>query len=100
MATIADRKVAPDGRPIAPRRKTFTLAAIRVGLTDHRAHILDISRSGAKVHCTTALPSAGEIWLRHGDLAVPARVVWSDEGRHGLHFAHPISDAQVDAVGV
>lgn len=99
MATIVDRRTAPDARSIAPRRKTFTLAAVREGLIDHRVHILDISRSGARVHCTAALPLAGEIWLRCGDLAVPARVVWSEEGRHGLHFAHPISDAQVDAVG-
>lgn len=99
MATIADRRTAPDGRPIAPRRKTFSLASVRIGLTDHRAHILDVSRSGAKVHCTIELPRQSEIWLRCGDLAVPARVVWSEESRHGLHFSHPISDAQVAAVG-
>lgn len=80
-----------------PRRKIFYPTQMRIGLWNARVHLLDLSASGALVHCATPIAMGTLIRIECAGMARSARVVWSEGERFGVQFFAPLSDAQVDA---
>jgi hypothetical protein len=81
-----------------PRLKVFQLASLRTGGAPHRAHVLDISRSGARVHCTAGLQRGQRVMLAIDPLDIAATVLWETGARAGLRFDAPLTDDQLQRV--
>jgi hypothetical protein len=81
-----------------PRVKLFQLAGLRAGGEAHRAHVLDISLSGARVHCAANLRCGQAVTLMIEHLHVPATVLWEDDHRVGLRFHAPLIDHQLKRI--
>lgn len=80
---------------IEPRLKMFQLAGLRVDGTICRAHILDISRSGARVHCMADLARGQRVTLMIEHVQLPGTVLWEDSHRVGLRFHAPLLEEQL-----
>ena len=78
-----------------PRVKIFQLANLRTDDAVCRAHVLDISRSGARVHCATDLRRGQRVTLMIEHLRIPAMVLWETDNRAGLRFQTPLIDDQL-----
>jgi hypothetical protein len=94
LATTCDRQAADP----APRRKAFQPATVRLGTEELRAHVLDVSRTGAMFHCRAPLARDSLITIRCGETTVRGRIVWSEDGRHGIAFTHALPDRMVEAM--
>lgn len=81
-----------------PRVKLFQLAGLRADGDAHRAHVLDISRSGARVHCAADLRCGQAVALMIEHLHIPATVLWEDSHRVGLRFDAPLIDHQLKRI--
>jgi PilZ domain len=79
-----------------PRLKVFQPIEIHVGTTPLRAHLLDLSASGALVHSTTAPATGTPLRLTLGGLVRTARVVWRDGVRFGIAFTVPLCETEVE----
>jgi hypothetical protein len=86
---------APKHARRAPRFKVFQPASIECDGNRHRAHILDLSSSGARLHCAD-MPSVGSyLSLTCGGFTVRGRIVWRRDQRLGVEFHFPLPDAHV-----
>jgi hypothetical protein len=87
----------PDARAARgePRVKTFQLASLRADEAVCRAHVLDISRSGARVHCTADLRRGQQVTLMIEHLRIAATILWVAEQRAGLRFQTSLIDDQL-----
>ncbi len=87
----------PDPRTarVEPRVKTFQLASLRADGAVCRAHVLDISRSGARVHCVADLRHGQQVTLMIDHFRIPATILWTGEQRAGLRFQTPLIDDQL-----
>lgn len=82
----------------APRYKMFEPVALTLSGVEVRAHFLDLSFSGALVHCE-APPQAGSYVLVHAlDLETSGRVKWANGKRFGLQFSQPLTQPMIDAL--
>jgi len=79
-----------------PRLKVFLPIEIYAGTTPLRAHLLDLSASGALVHCQDAPSPGTPVRLMVGGLVRTARVVWQDGVRFGIAFALPLREVEVE----
>jgi hypothetical protein len=79
-----------------PRRKVFLPIEIYAGTTPLRAHLLDLSATGALVHSITAPMPGTPVRLMVGGLVRSARVVWQDGVRFGIAFALPLREVEVE----
>lgn len=95
MTASLDQGRDPALRRLAPRFKVFQLAAIDWGGTRRRAHILDVSARGARLHCADAPPVGAQLALTCRDLIVRGHIVWAKQDRFGIEFHSPIHDAHV-----
>ena len=71
---------------IAHRHKTFEPTTLNCGGVEHRAHILNVSATGALIHAPGG-PAKGArctVWLV--GRAIPAEVMWVDGARFGIAF--------------
>ena len=58
--------------------------------------VTDLSTGGCGIELGIELERGARVWLRMPGLEnLPARVVWSEEGRAGLAFDHPLHAAVV-----
>lgn len=73
-----------------PRHKTFRVVTLAIGGARHRAHMLDVSRSGARIHSDVAIESDAHVALQIDDRAIHARVMWARDKRLGLAFLVPL----------
>ena len=90
----AEAKGAVEHRK-ARRAKVFVPTELVVADVAMRAHLLDISVSGSRVHSRTA-PRAGDDTLLHlNGQTHEARVVWSDAERAGLEFKTELTPEQI-----
>ena len=80
---------------MAPRFKVFQPAAIDWGGTRRRAHILDLSARGARLHCAEPPPVGTQLALNCRDIVVRGRIIWSKQDRFGIEFQSPIPDVHV-----
>jgi hypothetical protein len=61
-----------------------------------RAHVLNVSRSGALVHAASGMLIGSMIVLNSGPLSVAGQVAWVDGTRLGLAFHRNISESQLE----
>lgn len=80
-----------------PRLKLFQPTEMRGpdGAT-RRAHLLDLSATGALVHAADPPAVGGEVALRLSNAPRPGRVMWVDGRRFGVQFRSPLTDAEVE----
>ena len=78
-----------------PRRKIFQPIEIHAGSRPLRAHLLDLSAGGARVHSVTAPAPGTALRLTIGGSVRAARVVWREGVRFGIAFARPLCDAEI-----
>lgn len=96
---MSDRPAPAGKEPVeqrkARRAKVFVPAELVVADVPVRAHLLDISASGSRVHSRVA-PRTGDAARLHldGDTH-EAQVVWSDAGRSGLKFKTELTPEQI-----
>ncbi|MBC9030813.1 PilZ domain-containing protein [Sphingomonas sp. JC676] len=94
MVTFAlgDNALKPRG---APRRKAFQCITIGTAEGDTRAHILDLSRSGARMHASARLEVGASVMLSSEVFLIKGRIVWTKKHIFGVHFEQSISDSDV-----
>lgn len=86
MSVSAVRQDSIDHPRGEPRVKLFRLARLRHGDALLRAHLLDISPSGARMHCAADLKPGQLVALMVDDRPIPAVVLRASGGRIGLRF--------------
>lgn len=79
----------------AQRHKTFLVGTLAGRDQPVRCHVLNISNLGAQVHCQATFAKDALVTLRSADLAIRSQVVWAQDGRYGLAFMSPASDAAI-----
>lgn len=79
-----------------PRLKVFQPIEMHAGMVPLRAHLLDLSASGALVHSATAPAPGTPVRLTIGGLMRSARVVWRDGVRFGIAFIVPLREIEVE----
>jgi hypothetical protein len=79
----------------APRRKAFQCITIATAAGDTRAHILDLSRSGARMHANARLDVGDLVMLTAETFMIKGRIVWTQKQMFGVHFDNSISDIEV-----
>lgn len=82
----------------APRLKVFQPITVDCGSGATRAHLLNVSHSGAMVHCACAPDKGAAVWIGLGGARNQARVVWRDGKKFGAEFARQLTAAQIDEV--
>jgi len=80
------------------RRKVFQPVEIQSGGDVLRAHLLNLSASGALVHSHSAPAPGAPLRLTLDGSVRTARVVWRDGVRFGIAFALPLGEAEVERV--
>ena len=82
----------------ATRLKLFEPVLLRVQGEEVRAHLLDLSMTGALAHCDSP-PRIGErVLIEANALGVAGRVMWVRAKRFGVHFDLPLPQITVDRV--
>ncbi len=81
------------------RHKLFEPATIALSGATRRAHLLNLSMTGALVHCGDP-PQIGQwITIDCGALRVDAEMLWIDkEKRFGVRFREPVPQDIIDAL--
>lgn len=87
---------APHDR--ARRLKAFEPCSIEQGGSAFRAHVLNISHSGALVHAAGTMATGSKIVLVCGSLKIPGRIAWVDGARAGVAFDYGIPAIQLEQV--
>lgn len=77
------------------RIKVFVPTEIVVEDVAVRAHLLDISESGSRVHSPIAPRTGDQAHLNLNGETHAARIVWSEAGRSGLQFTTELTPEQV-----
>jgi hypothetical protein len=96
LAAAIDRGAANDRRRY-DRRQTNFGAGLSANLRrDEPVTIVDLSRGGCGIQSNYDFPPGARVWLKlPGIENWPCRVSWSENGRAGLVFDHPLHDGVV-----
>ena len=78
-----------------PRLKLFEPTELEAGPAPTRAHLLDLSATGALVHSASPPAPGQSVKLALDGKPRQARVMWVDDRRFGVAFRVPLSDGQV-----
>lgn len=73
------------------RLKVFLRVKIQRGSELYTAHLIDVSKNGAQVHCDAAIKSGTFVILEGTDICRRARCIRADRNRIGLRFTSPLS---------
>ena len=85
---------APDARR-GPRYRVLLVARLFTTTGERIVKLRDISATGAMVE-GDRLPAPGtDIMLQRGSLELFATIVWAKEGRAGLEFDEPLTEAEL-----
>jgi hypothetical protein len=88
------------GRRSVPRTQAHVFAVLSTSAGQHRAAIIDISRTGARLRGEN-LPAVGEpLTLLAVDVRVAGDVVWSEGSLCAVEFATPIASAEVNLLRI
>lgn len=79
-----------------PRLKVFQPIQLETAAGTVRAHLLNLSRTGALIHCADAPEHGAIVRVTLGNTANRARVMWRDGKRFGVAFAGKLAPAQID----
>ncbi len=89
-------------RPVQERKskrlKVFEPAVIVQGPRESRAHLLDISKAGAAVHCEGAAQVGETVTIHCGAMQLSGRIIWTQGHRLGVAFGAPIGEAVMAAL--
>lgn len=80
------------------RHKIFELIVAIIDGHETRAHLLNISTTGALVHSTQPPKTGSVIQLVMNGRDYTARVVWSNSTRYGIAFGSPLAAPIVEAI--
>lgn len=88
------------GRPerAHPRRKVFQPAALRVGAAPVKAHVLDISLGGARLHCAARCAPGAAVEVSACAVTVRGRIMWRVGDRLGIRFDRLLGDGEIDSL--
>lgn len=78
--------------------KAFTPVTLSLAAGQVRAHLLDLSETGALVHSATPVQLDVRIRLQLGTRTLAAVVVWVDGKKFGVRFAVPLLSSEVQAI--
>jgi hypothetical protein len=81
-----------------PRQKLFHPVRLLTEAGEHRAHLLDISASGALVHTDAPLCADREVKIIDEDFQRSAAIAWVNGNKVGLRFLSPLTDQQAAAI--
>ena len=100
MGTSQTGSGRADDKRQSRRTKVFLVAAVSDDRTDapRRAHVLDISADGARVHAHSAADAGAMVDLMVGGAAQQAAVVWVDHPNFGVRFQPPLSDERLGRI--
>jgi hypothetical protein len=87
----------PDLRK-ARRIKLFLPIAIETVIGPHRAHLLDVSQSGARMHIDAAIACGETVVLHWGTVNISCRVHWKRDHFCGLSFDRQLNSEQMNAL--
>ena len=92
MAIVDD--AATDARR-GPRFRVLLVARLLTTSGERTVKLRDISANGAMVE-GDRLPAPGtDVMLRRGALELIATIVWTQDGRAGLEFDEPLTEAEL-----
>ncbi|MGR6330302.1 PilZ domain-containing protein [Sphingomonas sp. XXL09] len=96
-AAQSSRNAAADQREVR-RNKVFSPAQLIVDGVSHRAHVLNVSAHGARIH-TAIAPQVGQpADLYLSDDPYRALVIWSHGVHSGLRFEPPLTADQLHRI--
>ena len=87
------------GQPAAARAvrlKVFQPIELETATGPVRAHLLNLSRTGALIHCADTPDQGAVVRVELGGTANVARVVWRDGKRFGVAFVGKLEPAQIE----
>jgi PilZ domain len=90
--------VAPTHDRAATRHKIFEPVAVIIDELETRAHLLNISTTGALVHSVQPPKPGSAIHLEMNGRRYQASVVWSKGARFGITFGNQLSAPVVEAI--
>ena len=90
--------VAPKHDRTATRHKIFEPVAVIIDERETRAHLLNISTTGALVHSVQPPKPGSAIHLEMNGHRYQANVVWSEDARFGITFENHLSAPVVEAI--
>lgn len=82
----------------ARRLKSFIPVTLDQEAGTVRAHVLDMSETGALVHCEAAIRSGERLQLRVGHHVLRGGVMWVEGKRFGFRFTLPLTVTEVQAI--
>ena len=90
LASVRDRA--------SSRHKVFEPIRLITNQQAHKAHLLNISSTGALVHSATPVQPSDAVELELDDGRHAARVVWCDGSRFGAAFDSALAERLVAAL--
>jgi PilZ domain len=85
------------GRRSAAREAAPLIAVWTTVTNTHSATLIDVSSSGARLHCSRAVPKIGqELVVAIERVRAFGRVMWSDEDQCGVAFDVPLAPEDVE----
>ncbi len=100
MQPLLDQAVKPlsERDRASARHKIFELVSVIIDGQGTRAHLLNISTTGALVHSAQPPKTGSAIQLVMNGRNYPARAVWSKGARYGIAFRSHLSAPIVEAI--
>jgi hypothetical protein len=95
VAKFGKRVDGVDGHRVAAREPVLLPVWISTISTSRTVEIVNISRSGAKLHGDNLPETGTDLLVRVGPVDVLATVVWHHDEACGVTFDRPVSDADV-----
>ena len=84
-------------RPRAAKRtRVMLVATLYSPVGAHRVRIRDISQTGTRLVCDTAVPAECDTIFKRGPAFVAARVSWSTGREAGLKFYRELNSAELE----
>jgi hypothetical protein len=85
------------GRRSAARESAPLIAVCTTVTASHQATLIDVSNSGARLHCNRVVPQQGEeLLVTVEGIRAFGRVIWSYKNLCGVAFDNPLDAEQVD----
>jgi len=81
---------------IAHRHKTFEPTTLRSNAGEARAHVINLSATGALVHMVDPPKRGSVVSIDLGRVFADAEVVWTSGSRFGIAFRSRLADAMID----
>lgn len=81
---------------VSARAKLFQPVEVHSAAGRRRAHLLDLSATGALLALADLPGSARILTLHCGGVQRIARVAWAVDGRCGIAFARPLAPAELE----